>query len=83
MDRHAAMDHGGMHRDAGPAGSPRSWLAEVYRPGSRRGVLGTVPLIVGGLLIAVLPWVSGAGAKIALLVIGTGLTGPIYVGARR
>jgi MFS family permease len=44
-----------------------------------RGVLGTVPLIVGGLLIAMLPWASGTGMKIAILVIGTGLTGPIYV----
>ena len=44
-----------------------------------RGVLGTVPLIMGGVLIGFLPLVSGAGAKIALLVIGTGLTGPIYV----
>lgn len=44
-----------------------------------RGVLGTVPLIAGGLLLGLLPSVSGAGAKIALLVIGTGLTGPIYV----
>jgi MFS family permease len=44
-----------------------------------RGVLGTVPLIAGGLLIATLPWASGAAAKIALLVVGTGLTGPIYV----
>jgi MFS family permease len=44
-----------------------------------RGVLGTVPLVVGGLLIGLLPWVPGAGGKIALLVLGTGLTGPIYV----
>jgi MFS family permease len=44
-----------------------------------RGVLGTVPLIAGGLLIAMLPWVSSPAAKIAILVIGTGLTGPIYV----
>jgi MFS family permease len=44
-----------------------------------RGVLGTVPLIAGGVLIGFLPLVSSAGAKIALLVIGTGLTGPIYV----
>ncbi len=44
-----------------------------------RGVLGTVPLIAGGLLLALLPSVSSAEAKIALLVIGTGLTGPIYV----
>ncbi len=44
-----------------------------------RGVLGAVPLLLGGMLIGLLPLVSGAGAKIALLVIGTGLTGPIYV----
>ena len=44
-----------------------------------RGVLGSVPLILGGALIAFLPLVSGAGGKIALLVVGTGLTGPIYV----
>jgi MFS family permease len=44
-----------------------------------RGVLGTVPMIAGGLLIAMLPWTSGAAAKIAILVIGSGLTGPIYV----
>ena len=44
-----------------------------------RGVLGSVPLILGGALIGFLPLVSGAGGKIALLVVGTGLTGPIYV----
>jgi MFS family permease len=44
-----------------------------------RGVLGSVPLIVGGALIGFLPVVSGTGGKIALLVVGTGLTGPIYV----
>ena len=44
-----------------------------------RGVLGTAPLIIGGMLIGLLPLVSDAGAKIALLVVGAGLTGPIYV----
>jgi MFS family permease len=44
-----------------------------------RGVLGTVPLIVGGLLLLFVPSVSSPAAKIALLVLGTGLTGPIYV----
>ncbi len=44
-----------------------------------RGVLGTVPLIAGGLLLTLLPVMSEPGTKIALLVIGTGLTGPIYV----
>jgi MFS family permease len=44
-----------------------------------RGVLGTVPMIAGGLLLLFLPSVSVPAGKIALLVIGTGLTGPIYV----
>lgn len=44
-----------------------------------RGVLGTVPLIVGGLLLLFVPSVSSPVGKIALLVVGGGLTGPIYV----
>lgn len=44
-----------------------------------RGVLGTVPMIVGGLLLLFMPSLSSPAAKIALLVFGTGLTGPIYV----
>jgi predicted MFS family arabinose efflux permease len=44
-----------------------------------RGMLGTVPLIIGGVLVGFLPLASATWAKIALLVIGTGLTGPIYV----
>src|SRR6267378_8305623 len=44
-----------------------------------RGVLGSVPLIVGGSILAVLPYVDGAGLQIALLVAGSGLCGSIYV----
>jgi MFS family permease len=44
-----------------------------------RGVLGSVPLIVGGLIIAVLPYVDGAALRIAFLVIGSGFCGSIYV----
>ena len=46
---------------------------------SARGVLGSLPLIVGGLILSVLPHVNGAGLQIALLVVGTGLSGSIYV----
>src|SRR5229473_2323071 len=42
-----------------------------------RGVLGSVPLIVGGLIV--MPYADGAGLQIALLVAGTGLSGSIYV----
>jgi MFS family permease len=44
-----------------------------------RGVLGSVPLIIGGSILALMPHVSGAGLQIALLVVGSGLCGSIYV----
>jgi MFS family permease len=44
-----------------------------------RGVLGAVPLIIGGAVIATLPYVDVGGLRIALLVIGSGLCGSIYV----
>ncbi|MBP1096886.1 MFS transporter [Bradyrhizobium diazoefficiens] len=44
-----------------------------------RGVLGSVPLMVGGLILAAMPYVQGAGLQLALLVVGTGLCGAIYV----
>jgi MFS family permease len=44
-----------------------------------RAVLGAVPMIVGGGLLLLLPWVGDGALEIALLMLGTGLTGPIYV----
>jgi MFS family permease len=44
-----------------------------------RGVLGSVPLVVGGLILSALPHVNGAGLQIAFLVVGSGLCGAIYV----
>ncbi len=44
-----------------------------------RGVLGSVPLIIGGAILALMPHVSGAGLQIAFLVVGSGLCGSIYV----
>jgi MFS family permease len=44
-----------------------------------RGVLGAVPLIVGGLILAVIPHIEGAALQIALLATGSGLCGSIYV----
>ena len=60
------------------------WISQVmmargYTTRGARGVLGSVPLIVGGLILAVLPHVNGAGLQIALLVVGSGLCGSIYV----
>ena len=60
------------------------WISQVmltrgYTTRGARGVLGSVPLIVGGLILAVMPHVNGAGPQIALLVVGSGLCGSIYV----
>jgi MFS family permease len=45
-----------------------------------RGVLGATPLVVGGATLAILPFFQGStGLVIALLVIGSGLCGSIYV----
>jgi MFS family permease len=46
---------------------------------SARGVLGAVPLIIGGAILATIPYVDGAGLRIAVLVMGPGLSGSIYV----
>jgi len=54
-------------------------MARGFSTRSARGVLGSVPLIVGGSILALMPHVSGAGLQIALLVVGSGLCGSIYV----
>ncbi|WP_426439020.1 MFS transporter [Bradyrhizobium genosp. P] len=54
-------------------------LARGFTTRGARGVLGSVPLIVGGCILATLPYVAPGGLMIALLVIGSGLCGSIYV----
>ena len=54
-------------------------LTRGFTTRGARGVLGSVPLIIGGLILATMPYVNGAGLQIALLVVGTGLCGAIYV----
>ncbi|MGQ0680878.1 MFS transporter [Bradyrhizobium sp.] len=54
-------------------------LAKGFTTRGARGVLGAAPLIVGGCILALLPYVSGAGLQVALLVVGSGLCGAIYV----
>jgi MFS family permease len=44
-----------------------------------RGVLGAAPLIAAGLVLLCLPLAEGPTARVALLVLGTGLSGAIYV----
>src|ERR1700759_2937785 len=60
------------------------WVSQLlmgrgFSPRGACGVLGSVPLIVGGLILATLPYIDGAGLRIALLVFGSGLCGAIYV----
>jgi MFS family permease len=60
------------------------WISQVmmargFNTRAARGVLGSVPLIFGGVILAVLPHVAPGGMMIALLVIGSGLCGSIYV----
>jgi len=54
-------------------------LARGFTTRGSRGVLGAVPLIVGGLILSVIPHVAPGGLMIALLVVGSGLCGSIYV----
>ena len=54
-------------------------MARGYNTRAARGVLGSVPLVIGGLILAMMPHVQGAGLQIALLVVGSGLCGAIYV----
>jgi MFS family permease len=44
-----------------------------------RGVLGSAPLVLGGLMVLMVPYAERPSWKIALVVIGGGLTGSIYV----
>src|SRR5712691_7999396 len=54
-------------------------LARGFTTRGARGVLGAAPLIAGGAILALLPFVAPGGLTIALLVVGTGLSGSIYV----
>src|ERR1700756_2495327 len=60
------------------------WISQVmvangFSTRSARGVLGAVPLIVGGSILAAIPYVEAGAPQIALLVAGSGLSGAIYV----
>ena len=60
------------------------WISQVmltrgFTTRGARGVLGSVPLIVGGLILLAMPHVNGAGLQVVLLVLGPGLCGAIFV----
>jgi MFS family permease len=60
------------------------WISQVLMARSfstriARGVLGATPLVLGGAILATLPYVDSAGLRLALLVVGSGLCGAIFV----
>ncbi|WP_298255153.1 MFS transporter [Bradyrhizobium sp.] len=60
------------------------WISQVlvargYSTRLARGILGAVPLIAGGIILGLVPYADGARLQIALLVVGSGLSGSIYV----
>src|ERR1700753_834229 len=57
----------------------QAMLARGFSTRGARGVLGAAPLVVGGLILATLPYVDNGALRIALLVVGSGLCGSIYV----
>ena len=57
----------------------QSLMARGFNSRVARGVLGSVPLVVGGLILFTLPYIAPGGLMIALLVVGSGLCGSIYV----
>lgn len=48
-------------------------------PRVARGVLGSAPLVAGGLIILIMPHVVDPAWQVALIVVGGGLTGSIFV----
>jgi MFS family permease len=54
-------------------------LARGFTTRGARGVLGAAPLIAGGAILASLPHIAPGGLMVALLVVGSGLCGSIYV----
>ncbi|MBI5262962.1 MAG: MFS transporter [Bradyrhizobium sp.] len=57
----------------------QSMMGRGFSTRTARGIVGSVPLVIGGLILAALPYVHGAGLQIAFLVVGSGLCGAIYV----
>jgi MFS family permease len=57
----------------------QAMMARGFNTRVARGVLGSVPLVIGGLILTMLPHVAPGGLTIALLVVGSGLSGSIYV----
>ena len=54
-------------------------LARGFTTRAARGVLGAAPLVVGGLFVMLVPLIGNSALQLTLLVLGSGLSGAIYV----
>ena len=54
-------------------------VARGVRTKLARAVVGTLPMVIGGCITLTMPLFGGGWQEVMVLMIGTGLTGPIYV----
>jgi MFS family permease len=57
----------------------QAMLARGFTTRAARGVLGAAPLVVGGLFVMLVPLVGSPALRLTFLVLGSGLSGAIYV----
>jgi MFS family permease len=57
----------------------QAMLRRGFTTRTARGVLGAAPLILGGLFLMLIPLMESSALQLTLLVVGSGLTGAIYV----
>lgn len=69
----------GATASIGAGAISQAMLARGYTTRAARGVLGAAPLVIGGVMLALVPSVSAVWAQLALLIVGSGLCGAIYV----
>jgi MFS family permease len=57
----------------------QAMLRRGFTTRAARGVLGAAPLVLGGLLVMLVPLVGSPALRLTFLVLGSGLSGAIYV----
>jgi MFS family permease len=57
----------------------QAMLARGFTTRAARGVLGAAPLVVGGLFVMLVPLIGNSALQLTCLVLGSGLSGAIYV----
>ena len=57
----------------------QAMLARGFTTRAARGVLGAAPLVIGGLFVMLVPLIGNSALQLTFLVLGSGLSGAIYV----